>query len=462
MLFLLAFVDALFVAAQPVTPVGSAILETTDSPNHKYRVVVEAIPIAVKEVRASMLRIDGVTPVIEWSTRLRYSRRPYLSANTYVADNGEFFARITSLEGDITLFRKDCDPAVLEIARFEPTLYSIDDRMPAVEVLRGEEVLRLWDPNRNRWSAYATTGGAKFHPSREDMDRWNESTRQEILQKLYAAQREELRQRAMSVSAPLARMAARATTNMALPRQADYEFLANLRNPEDRKWIEQLLEKSSPFPIQQRIQFLRGGGEPYFFECTDHLRSHADWLLALWDKKISVEQNPYWFLGGRGMHQSPHHKLGEVAGTIRLPMPMPIYRNSTQATLLHIRLIRAEDLDKKTPAENEERIAAPIGYERARDRRHVYEARFAFTTVLPGTYHLKAIWDKRRPLSDTNSAGAGDYESALSAPFGVVAGGTVTNFLFCTNRIAGGEAYYAADEILERQWLAENPPAPPQ
>jgi hypothetical protein len=44
----------------------------------------------------------------------------------------------------------------------------------------------------------------------------------------------------------------------------------------------------------------------------------------------------------------------------------------------------------------------------------------------------------------------------------VTAGANVTNLLFCTNRVAGGEAYYRADEILERQWLAENPAAPSQ
>jgi hypothetical protein len=141
---------------------------------------------------------------------------------------------------------------------------------------------------------------------------------------------------------------------------------------------------------------------------------------------------------------------------------MPIYRNATQATVLHIRLIRADDSYKDRGDLREERIAMPIGFERARDRRHVYEARFAFTTVLPGAYQLKAVWDKRRPLSDTNNAGPGDYETTLFGPFAVTAGANVTNLLFCTNRVAGGEAYYRADGILERQWLAENPAAPSQ
>ena len=127
---------------------------------------------------------------------------------------------------------------------------------------------------------------------------------------------------------------------------------------------------------------------------------------------------------------------------------------------LEIRLIRAQDLHKNQSA-REERIAASIGFERAHDRRFVYDARFAFTTVLPGKYHLKAIWDKRAPHSDTNSAGPGDYETFVSPQIIVKAGATVTNLLFCTNRIAGGEAYYRADELFAEKWVAENPPAPP-
>jgi hypothetical protein len=465
-LVLLAVLRPIVIIAQPATSYSIAPLETTDSPNHKFRVVIEAVRDSAKEVQASMMRIDGDTPVSEWITHIRYSRRPYQWPNTYVSNKGEFFARITSSEGDVALFRKDHDAAVFlettrfETSRFQPNLHSFDDRMPAVETLRGEEVLRLWDPDRRRWSAYGTKDAAKFHPSREDIDRWNESTRQEILQKLYAAQREELRQKATRISAPLARIAAHATTNIAFPRQADYEFLANLRNADDRKWFEALLEKSSPFPVRQRLDFLTHRDEPYYFECTDFSRARADGLLALWDKKTTAQQSPILFLGGRAIFRSPHYKLGQVSGTIRLPLPMPIYRNATQATFLHIRLIRADD--KKRSDQREERISAAIGFERARDRREAYNAKFAFTTVVPGAYQLKAVWDKRHPVSDTNNAGPGDYETALSAPFTVTAGVTVTNLLFCTNRVSGGEAYYRADEILERQWLAGNPAAPLQ
>jgi hypothetical protein len=80
------------------------------------------------------------------------------------------------------------------------------------------------------------------------------------------------------------------------------------------------------------------------------------------------------------------------------------------------------------------------------------ESTFAFTTVRPGRYQVKAIWDKRAPFSDETNAGPGDYESALSKPIEVTAGGVISNIvLYCTNRVAGGEAYYNSDDALLRK-----------
>jgi hypothetical protein len=75
---------------------------------------------------------------------------------------------------------------------------------------------------------------------------------------------------------------------------------------------------------------------------------------------------------------------------------------------------------------------------------------FFFGTVLPGKYQLKTIWDKRRPFTDTDKPGPGDYESLLSAPFEVTAGQTISNLIaFCTNRVetSGTANYYAVDEL---------------
>src|ERR1051325_2359486 len=284
-LLLPALFGPLLIVAQPTNSAGVPPLEIADSPNRKFRVVLEAIPSSATELQATMLKTDGDSPVAQWVARIPYFLRPMRSPNTYVSKKGDFFVRITSAMADISLFRKDPQSTVIrEHSRFGPIsslLYNLESRMPAVEILRGEEVLRLWSPEDNRWSAYSTTDGAKFHPSHEDIGRWNEETRQEILNRLHDAKREELRQKAKKISGPLARIAGPPTTNAA-PRVSDYEFLATVRNPDDRKWIEALFDKKTSVAIKQRIQFLRGDATstPYFFEQTESERAHADWLLA--------------------------------------------------------------------------------------------------------------------------------------------------------------------------------------
>lgn len=404
-----------------------------------------------------MLNTGGDSSITQWVTRVPYYRRPFRSPGVYVSDKGDFFIRVSS-NGDITIFRKDRSTIVRENSQFGPSIFGIATLYPSVEEVRGVDVLRLRNLEYNRWDAYNTVDASVFQPTLEDLARWNEVTREEILEKLYAAQREELRRKAMKISAPLARLAGRGATNQIWLTENDYLFLATLRNPADRKWIEQRVEDGAPM-IVQRLHALRGGAsvrQPYFFEYVDRSRAEYDWMLGFWDQKASWSERSTLYIVDEPTFDKTRYTLGKVTGTVRLPMPMPIYRNSTQATLLHIRLI--PDAKER----REERIDARIGFENARDRRRVYEAKFAFTTVLPGSYQLKAIWDKRSPHSDTNNARPGDYETVLTAPFTVTAGATITNLLHCTNRIAGGEAYYRADEIFERQWIADHPAAPSQ
>jgi hypothetical protein len=462
-LLLLAHCGPFVSLSQTSFSFGAAPVEIADSPNKKFRVVIESVPNMGADLQASMVKVEGDAPVTQWVTRISSVRRRFPARNAFVSDNGEFFVRATSPMGEIILFRKSDQTIIVpEDPRFGPRLFALESRMPAVDNLRGEEVLRLWDPDKHRWSAYRTKDGAKLHPSREDNLRWNEATRLEILEKLHVAKRRELQEKAMEIARPLARVAGPISTNVPAPTENDYLFLTTVRNPDDRKWFEELLEKNAPLP-SYAMRFISAYDRlPYCFELSDPCRVQADWLLGVFDEKFPPVQTPDWFFDANPAVLPQRYALGKVTGTIRLPLPMPVYQNSTQATLLHIRLIRTEDAGKKTPTADEERIFGRVGYWRARDRREVYNVRFAFTTVLPGAYRLKAIWDKRFPQSDTNNAGPGDYETTLTAPFTVTAGATITNLLYCTNRIAGGEAYYAADEILERQWLAKDPAAPAQ
>src|SRR4051812_12475943 len=126
---IVAFSIAAPVSAQPTTPpTSTSPVEITDSPNKKFRVVIESIPNSVSVLQASMVKIDD-TPVTQWVTHIKFVRLPYRSPNTFVSDKGDFFARITSYEGDIALFHKERDATViLETSRFGPNLYSFADR----------------------------------------------------------------------------------------------------------------------------------------------------------------------------------------------------------------------------------------------------------------------------------------------------------------------------------------------
>lgn len=372
---LLALLNTLSVFPQSANS-AAGFPEVSDSRNHKFRLVVESIPNSTTELQASMLKTDGDSSTTQWVTRIPYYRRPFRSPGVYVSDKGDFFIRVSSND-NVTFFRKDPHSFVVrQNSHFGALIYKIDDLFPGVEEVRGVDVLRLWNSQFNRWDAYKTLDASEFRPTPEDIARWNELTRQEVLEKLYAAQREELRRKAAQISAPLARLASRGITNQIGLTQNDYLFLATLRNRDDRKWIEQRLEKDAP-TIVRRVQFSRGSSparEPYRFENVDFVRAEADWLLGFWDKKTSWEERSFaWSIEAYQMADSPRYALGKVTGIIHLPMPMPVYLNATQATALHIRLIPAEK------NRDEERITASIGFERARDRRRVYEASFAFT-----------------------------------------------------------------------------------
>lgn len=431
--------------------VGGATLETAYSANGKFRVIVEDDPSSVNQLAATMAAIDGSSDTAQWITKVPIFRPPAFAAPPiFVSDRGDFFVR-PSGPNEVTLYRKGPHAKLAtRTSRFQPIVY---DQFPGVEDVRGVETLRLWNYSYFRWDAYKTVDGSEFRAAPEDIARWNETTRREIVAKLNAYKGAELARRASRLAGPIARLTQLGRTNVALPTTVDYQFLATARSPGDRKWIEDLARNANGARLRGVFSVATPDQSPDHYEVqnTDFQRAFGDMLLGYWDKKVN---EPYvdWVSSA----DAERFTLGRVKGVVRLPMPMPIYRSATQATRLHIRLISDD-----RSGTGEERIAATIGYERAVSRKRVYDVKFAFTTVLPGTYRLKAIWDKRAPLTDTNSAGPGDYESLMSAPFSVEAGTVVTNVILdCTNRVAGGETYYAADEAFAANWVANNPPAP--
>ena len=428
-----------------------ALLEKADSANGKFRVVVEADAASVKELAASMVKVEGGRESLQWTTKIPNYRPPVgLAPPIFVSDRGDFFVRASGLD-EVTLYRKGPQTKfVTKTSRFQPFHYT---QFPAVEDVGGEEVLRLWNSSFSRWDAFKVADGSEYRAAPDEIARWNEATRLEILEKLEATKLQELRRKATRTWSPLRRLPAFGSTNVVRPTVVDYAFLAMVRKPEDRKWVEELARNKTGRILGGIFSMVRAEWhDGYYFEETDYQRAQGDWLLGYWDQKVS-DPMQHWQVAG----DARRFVLGKVQGVVRLPMPMPIYLNATQATRLHIRLI-PERMEKEV---REERIAAEIGVKRATSRKKVYDARFAFTTVLPGTYRLQAVWDKRAPLSDTNNAGPGDYESAMTAPFVVEAGKVVTNVVLnCTNHVKGGETYYAADAAFAAQWVADNPPAP--
>jgi len=100
-------------------------------------------------------------------------------------------------------------------------------------------------------------------------------------------------------------------------------------------------------------------------------------------------------------------------------------------------------------------IEAPLQGANPNDPDFASEVPFAFRTVMPGKYFIKAVWDKRAPFTDFEKPGAGDYESALTGPVELKAGMELMSIvLACTNRGPEGLEYYKADEQAARLWKA--------
>jgi hypothetical protein len=422
---------------------GWKLPQTFESANGKFQLIMEPDTSSV-DLRAVMIKAANATPL--WVTKFPQVRPVTREWQALVSDEGDFFVMMASRNGNASLFREGFQKALVigsnGLDWTESMFLSLGDLMAAIDRGEGVSTLRLWDAEAGAWAAFRTTDASAVPVMQvrpEVIARWNEAARKEVLDTLYAARLAELRRKASEISAPLAKLAGGpGTASAMMPTESQFGLLARLHNPEDRKIIGDLVEKGET-PLHRFGRIRYGTPDPYDFDQTDVVRAEGDWLLALWDRKVTNRLRSGRF---ENVSDRPRFFLGKVYGTVRLPMPMPIYGSLTQATQLHVRLIRAEDAERTSGKVREERLSGTIGFDRARNRKVVCDANFGFTTVPPGTYRLKVIWDKRAPHSDTNSAGPGDYESAISTPVTVTAGGVISNIiLYCTNRIAGGESY---------------------
>lgn len=289
-----------------------------------------------------------------------------------------------------------------------------------------ENILRIWDHSKDAWHAYRTSDAVKIEADAKLIEQWNTATRQRIVATLHAREKEGLR-RTIDHKAPALK---RVTSMIASPPAAlrsqpnDFLFLAVQRNPEDRFWFEKLLREGFGSPIGASVI-----AESHF-ELGDNVRSAGDHFLAIWDRKEKATP----FDPQRLDQGNEPYLLARLHGAVKLPVPI------IKASHLRIRLI--PESHPQAPAELECLLRAP----NFRATNSIDQITFAFRTVTPGQYFIKAVWDKRPPFTDQEKAGPGDYESALLGPIKLSAGQSFTNLvLSCTNQVPGGHPYYGAD-----------------
>jgi hypothetical protein len=416
---------------------------TVDSANRKYRVVIDQDPAIVPkegeapEAIATMLEI--ATGEVKW--RRKIGDALFLMANrTYVSEKGEFFVAMSLGDAPKVYSTNGVVELALTKAENEPDANSFL-RIFELDSVGSKEIFRIWNPVNDEWQAFNLPEGSTLKPTEAMRAAWNEKTRADILVRRANYEKALMQQRLFAKSTRLAAAA------KLLPKKdvetledIDCVFLADRKIPADRKWFQAMLQtKDFPTSPMQSLFRARGSGGLWFEE-TDAERRRADATLAIFDGK--AKYNPV-----EGLLRAKPYLLGEVSGRVKLSTPVLSHPGEMRIYLIPagwekrawIDLRETERLGSVLPTMTPENAKDVVG--------------FTFGSVTPGRFFAKAIWDKRRPFDDRAKAGPGDYESALIGPFTLTAGTTLTNIVIeCTNRVSGGETYYAADGLARRKW----------
>jgi hypothetical protein len=310
-----------------------------------------------------------------------------------------------------------------------------------------EPVVAVWDRDLEAWTAFSARDGREIKATTDLVARWNEEAREEVLTKV-----------------------GRFPGNVSIDRifrpkldelrEIDLEFLAIRRDPRDRVVFERILgaeaERYEGFFDHLMVHRAVGGGArtSMHLGSTSQARIGATRLLAVFDGTAKKDSSLSRSQMRKGLSSSSadyedtevRPNLGEIYGLVELSTPV-----RKPAGVIRIHLIPGEDERGWETRSGRETVSftPQAGSSGAITDR----ASFSFTTALPGKYFLKAVWDRRGPLTDTNHAGPGDYESALVGPIDLRGGEVVTNVVLnCTNRAPLGEDYYRADEAALRLW----------
>jgi hypothetical protein len=208
------------------------------------------------------------------------------------------------------------------------------------------------------------------------------------------------------------------------------EFLLSLKRPEDRAVIESLLTEQATFYTQPVQDWSTKDRRFVRLYARSPKRDIAERALARWDQKPAENAD----------RSQIYYYLGTVSGTIQLPeAPGP------DKSRLCLYLIPGDtipdDWHKSVPVHRLTEYFWEYSYHNA--QWPPADIPFSIQGVTPGTYTLKAVWDKAAPhtFGDDYIKGPpqqGDYESTAAPTITVEPGKTVGNIqLDCTHALAG-------------------------
>ena len=197
------------------------------------------------------------------------------------------------------------------------------------------------------------------------------------------------------------------------------EFLLGLKRPEDRKIIESLLTEDAKFYTHHVQDWSTKSRRFVRLDARCPKRDIAERALARWDKKPA--ENP---------DRSPkYYYLGAVSGTIHLPEAPSPDKSRLCLYLIPGRTI-PDDWHKSVPLHRLTEYFWEYSYHNA--QWPPADIPFRIQGVTPGTYTLKAVWDKAAPRTfgeDYIKAPPqqGDYESTTGPTITVTPGANLQN-----------------------------------
>jgi hypothetical protein len=259
----------------------------------------------------------------------------------------------------------------------------------------------LWVQWDNRWLVWDLNTGQLVPMTAEQTREWNHRARKVVLTRI----KEE--------KADL----------------ADYEFLGKLKIPEDKPLVAKLLNDSN---------FRTGSGDSirknktisnFFFSAQSDRRAMADRLLAQWEHTEPAKQ--------KGYDGKSYHFLGSVTFTVSFPFAPRKQDGSLSAFLI--------PTDTQPTSQPIQRIIVNLyiyylsEYNINQGIVLTKKVNFAILGVTPGSYKIKAMWDKEAPFNSDKAQvfapSRGDYVSRNEPTVTITPGKTIDGISVTCNEI---------------------------